>query len=368
VLVEQKEPQVSRNWFYTHHGQTHGPVSTDEVKRLAANHLLLPDDLLWPEGVDPEQAVSAGAALDYTKPLPPTTPAPDWLDDVHKAELSGLKLLSPSCIPMPDWLDDIRIAEGQPQDKQEPPPLPLPKEPVVPDWLNGFLPEEPKAPVPVPPPEEVLSIDIAPFAIPTEPIPSASSGPEPVPIDQSPLAIPTEPIPPAAPMPPAPLPKAAPDTQVPLALPAQALATAVTQLYVSPPPEASVAMPPSPAALPDEAGLDPMTGQVLDEAMFKDWEKRQRQQRQRELESQVGLSYGEIYRKAQRELESWIDADENQELVVRGSLDVIQGHPKVLEILQHYRTHGKEMVNKLTRHLTFVVDNRRKYYEAMKKR
>jgi hypothetical protein len=40
----------------------------------------------------------------------------------------------------------------------------------------------------------------------------------------------------------------------------------------------------------------------------------------------------------------------------------------VQEILSHYLTHGQGLVNKLTRHVHFVVDNCRKYNEAMKKK
>jgi hypothetical protein len=379
----KKEPDVSRNWFYTHDGQTHGPVTTDEIKRLAASHLLLPDDLLWPEGVDREQAVSAGAALDYATPLLPTAPRPDWLDDVLKAELSGIQLLPPSSIPMPDWLDDIRTVEVNRLDKEEQRlPTGMPST-TVPDWLSDLLPEERPSPAPLPHPEEPLAIDIGPFARPNEPAPPAApippapqaeappAAPSPpaLPVKQPhpapavlpiPLATPASPEPPAAPVPLAtPVVTAPAETPIPLGTPA-------TPRTVNPPTASPVALPPPPATDVEETGFDAGTGQILDAAKFKVWEQRQRQQRQRELESQSGLSYHEIYRKAQRELETWIDADENQELVLDGRLDAIQLHPRVQEILQHYRTHGQELVNKLTRHIDFVVDNRRKYHQAMK--
>jgi hypothetical protein len=374
---------VSRNWFYTHDGQTHGPVTTDEIKRLAANHLLLPDDLLWPEGVDRDQAVAAGAALDYATPLPPTAPRPDWLDDVLKAELSGIQLLPPSSIPMPDWLDDIRTVELNRLDKEEKRlPTVMPSSPV-PDWLSDLLPEERPSPAPLPRAEEQPPIDIAQFAIPNEQAPPAAPIPlapptEAPPAAPIPLALPVKPSHPAPPVLPIPLATPAsrepPPAPVPLAklvVPAPAempipLATPATPRTANPPTASPVALPQAPASPVEETGFDPVTGQILDAVKFNGWEQRQRQQRQRQLESQSGLSYHEIYRKAQRELETWIDADENQELVLHGRLDAIQVHPQVQEILQHYRTHGQELVNKLTRHVDFVVDNRRKYHQAMK--
>jgi hypothetical protein len=379
---------VSRNWFYTHDGRTHGPVSTDEIKRLAASHLLLPDDLLWPEGLDRDQAVSAAAAFDYATPLPPTAPVPDWLDDIHKAELSGIQLLPPSSIPMPDWLDDIRTVEQGAQlptvlpfeEEQLPAVLPLlqeqlptvlPVQPPVPDWLDSLQPAEPRrraAPPPAPPVEPIPPVptQVVPSAPPAVAPPAA-----PVPLAEPLKPAPVEPpIPTALPVKPAPaekpIPLATPVKTIPMAMPVP-LATPAPPPVVNPPTAPPVA-PPPPAAPVEETGLDLRTGQVLDAAKFKAWEQRKRQHRQRELESQPGLPYAEIFRKAQRELETWIDADENQELVLRAPLDQIQRHPQVQEILQHYRSHGQELVNRLTRHVHFVVDNRRKYHEAMKKK
>ena len=39
-------------WHYTQNGNQHGPVSSSELKQLAASGKLLPSDLVWKEGMD----------------------------------------------------------------------------------------------------------------------------------------------------------------------------------------------------------------------------------------------------------------------------------------------------------------------------
>ena len=39
-------------WYYSHGGERHGPVSTDQLKEMAAVGKLGPDDLIWKEGMD----------------------------------------------------------------------------------------------------------------------------------------------------------------------------------------------------------------------------------------------------------------------------------------------------------------------------
>ncbi len=61
-------------WYYAHDQQQLGPVSSAELKRLAVVGLLLPDDLVWREGMEewapavrvkglfpPREAAEAGA-------------------------------------------------------------------------------------------------------------------------------------------------------------------------------------------------------------------------------------------------------------------------------------------------------------------
>jgi PPM family protein phosphatase len=106
-------------WYYTHAGKTLGPVSSTQLRQLAASGQLAPNDLIWPEGGQQSGAVPAQAAVDF--PTTPTAPAappplanrPDWLDDIRITAKTERKPATPSS---PDWLDDVRAAE---EEKQE---------------------------------------------------------------------------------------------------------------------------------------------------------------------------------------------------------------------------------------------------------
>lgn len=99
-------------WYYTHAGQTMGPVTSAQLRQLAASGQLLPNDLIWPEGGQQSGAVPAQAAVDFaptrTAP-PPLINKPDWLDDIRIAAKTENKPATP------DWLDDVRAAEEEKQ-------------------------------------------------------------------------------------------------------------------------------------------------------------------------------------------------------------------------------------------------------------
>jgi hypothetical protein len=109
-------------WYYSHGGQTQGPFSTAELKERAAAGSLLPDDLLWPEGADPQGAVAASDILDWAAPPPAPPPLPDWLDDVRATD-RGEAPPGPAGNPaLPDWLADVSRAEGVEPAAPAPPP------------------------------------------------------------------------------------------------------------------------------------------------------------------------------------------------------------------------------------------------------
>jgi protein phosphatase len=101
-------------WYYTHAGQTFGPVETGRLRQLAAAGQLSPTDLIWPDGRDRSEAIEAQAALDFrTQAGAPITNKPDWLDDLRAAETKP-----PPAAPTPakpDWLEDVRAAEAEEQ-------------------------------------------------------------------------------------------------------------------------------------------------------------------------------------------------------------------------------------------------------------
>ncbi len=72
----------------------------------------------------------------------------------------------------------------------------------------------------------------------------------------------------------------------------------------------------------------------------------------------------EVFRKARILIESWVDDDKNRLRILHADLSEIKKHPEVCSLLQQFANHGPTMVNKLERHLEFMIENRRKYYQA----
>lgn len=108
-------------WYYTHAGQTFGPVSAAQLQQLAAAGKLSPMDVIWPEGKNQAQGGPAQAAIDFSTIAAPTTPPPpappptspaaaslSWLKDMRAAEAKPS--LAPAAAKL-EWLDDVRKAE-----------------------------------------------------------------------------------------------------------------------------------------------------------------------------------------------------------------------------------------------------------------
>jgi serine/threonine-protein kinase len=76
---------IVEQWFYLHKNQVFGPIPATQIKERAARGDLLPEDLLWPMGVEPEYAVLADAAIDFASLKAAPTSKPSWLDDVEGA-------------------------------------------------------------------------------------------------------------------------------------------------------------------------------------------------------------------------------------------------------------------------------------------
>jgi hypothetical protein len=343
---------MSETWFYSHEGRDHGPISTDELKRLAAAGVLDPDDMIWPAQVPHHQAVAAGAALDFAA-LRRSIPAlPDWLADVDDTDLlpappaPGRKRLSDA----PAWLAELEQLLSAPPSK----PLPLPSwmldfEPVeqaartqaVPDWLTGFVPEEP-------PPSKPTAI---PTAKPVAPAPTPPAS-KPIPLAQP--VIPTA-MPVAKPMAP-PTPKAPPKTAptVPLAAPAKPAP--------SPAAKKPVAAPPAPKPSIQEMGYDPDTGEVFDAAKFKKWQEQQNRLAAEQRAAQPAVASMDPFQKARRELADWIDREENQALIKANDRLAIGRSEFLQDFMRRQRAYGPEMVKKLCHYLDFMIENRRKFY------
>jgi hypothetical protein len=79
---------MATGWYYRKHGEAHGPVRPNELKRLAESGQISPDDLVWKEGLTkwiravrvkglfPAQTREATAGTrEEPLPLPPPEPA-----------------------------------------------------------------------------------------------------------------------------------------------------------------------------------------------------------------------------------------------------------------------------------------------------
>jgi hypothetical protein len=99
---------MNTRWFYKHAEHVFGPFTGDDLHRLAALGLLRPEDPLWPEGSDPQAAVAATAAIDFSTLPAPRLGPPDWLADVADARQVGPQTVEWPTHSTPDWLDDMR--------------------------------------------------------------------------------------------------------------------------------------------------------------------------------------------------------------------------------------------------------------------
>jgi hypothetical protein len=116
---------VSDQWLYSRRGRTFGPVSADDIRRLAETGEIGPDDLIWRRELDAASAAPAASVLVFfltggkptRPPPPPAAPAPDWVT-------GPTDLPSPEAAAPPDWLADVRRAEesASPPGPERPPP------------------------------------------------------------------------------------------------------------------------------------------------------------------------------------------------------------------------------------------------------
>jgi hypothetical protein len=122
---------MAHRWFYSHNGNTLGPVSARQLKYLAATGGLMPEDLIWPEGTDAGQGVVAAQALNFAalrrlaqeararpapaKPQSARDQLPGWVDEIDRVIRDPEQAKG----PVPEWLRE-----------------PEPASPGLPDWLS----------------------------------------------------------------------------------------------------------------------------------------------------------------------------------------------------------------------------------------
>ncbi len=129
------------------------------------------------------------------------------------------------------------------------------------------------------------------------------------------------------------------------------------------PPPFSPTFPAKTDAIPSgmsEDGLDPETGQVIDAARYEQWKKDQRHKARATNEPGVPLRVA--FEQGRRAVENWVDGEVNGELVAKGDMEAIFNNTSLQECLNPYRSYGKEMLEKLVRHLQIIVENRNNFY------
>jgi serine/threonine protein kinase len=100
---------MADQWYYTHKGITHGPVSGVKLRRLVENLGVVSDDLIWPAEVAPSQAVRADSIL--ALPTSVSTAPPAWLRELADAGSAVDEMATLNPPPALSWLADVRRAE-----------------------------------------------------------------------------------------------------------------------------------------------------------------------------------------------------------------------------------------------------------------
>jgi hypothetical protein len=296
-------------WFYTHGNTTHGPFSVDDLKVQASRQLLLPSDIVWQEGGSPEYGVPAHLVIDFPAPPSAASPLPDWLADVDTAERQDPFERVPPSKEVPEWLEDLRL------------------------WISLETPVS----------DATADANAAEFLLAT---PKQSAGIPDWLASWKAVEGPNEP-------PPRPKPPIAAAPIVP--------AKAVIAPPLEPKPSAKSAA----EIMRDITGFDADTGQILDAKKFQVWKQQQARTSAANQPAVSNASFLEVFRQARTSVEAWVDDDKNRLRVLHADLAEIKNNPDVRTIVAHCANFGKEMQEKLFRHLEFVVENRRKYYAAL---
>jgi hypothetical protein len=107
-------------------------------------------------------------------------------------------------------------------------------------------------------------------------------------------------------------------------------------------------------------GYDPDTGQVLDAEKYKRWTKAQKEVKTET--AAVGETIYETFLRANNTLQEWIDDERNKALVIQPSIDAVKNDPNFRALVLSFETHGKDLMNRLSKRVDFLIENRRKFY------
>ncbi len=120
---------MSDSWYYCTraNGKVFGPCSSDDLRRSVRTGALAPEDLLWPAGGDPRDAVPAEAALAFPD-LGVQDNLPDWLADVAAAETTGPIQRLWRMSEVPDWVAELQRLDALPAPGAAPHPSMAPED------------------------------------------------------------------------------------------------------------------------------------------------------------------------------------------------------------------------------------------------
>lgn len=296
-----------RGWYYSHKNERYGPVTSRQIKRLAGTGGLMPEDLVWPEGMPPDRAVAAETVLDFAVLRRAAQEARHRGEDSSSTKPVAA---TPADEELPGWREDLDLLFREPEQAVGP----------VPEWLQGE-----RLPLP----------SVAGAGLPDW---MSEKSPSPAPAPPAPPA--REPSAPAPQPPPTPAKTAAREAPPP----------------VSPP----LAMPVGPSTgsvLLEGMGIDPATGRVVDPTKFAAWQGQQGSLNSEELPPPRDYD-PDPFRTARKQLASWVSQEKNQERLARGERAQFRQDPVLIQYLRHFEKYGSEKCKNLWDYLEFLLDNR----------
>jgi hypothetical protein len=201
IAAGLREAWEMAKWFYIpHKGQRQGPVSTGQLKKLAASGLLQPVDLIWREGMGrwvPARKVQGlifgEPPAESAKQTPPKPPAAEKKAEAKPArgaqEADWRSALPPRRMTEENApIEPIEVVEEGPPPQPLMLPAPAPEAPPanipVASWHNHLPPvRNPAGPLPLDVPLEPVFVDPPPTLLPAPPV---SRVPEAIPVKPKP--------------------------------------------------------------------------------------------------------------------------------------------------------------------------------------
>ncbi len=365
---------MSGQWYYSHGGVTHGPLSEEEIQDRVAQRLLVESDSVWPAGREQKDAAPAPAVFDFSEAPAPVSAVPDWLRDIAAAQTTGpLPGPAPSD-EIPEWLEDLRLWVGL--DLYTPAETEFTYDSTstgeTPDWLQSWLtPQAPRLPDQAQAPAPTVGPSVPISAPPTAEAPTVS---EPAQPSIPPFVCVASPVPSVRPV--APNVPASPPIHNSPGLAKALIPAAVAAPSGTPPTATGHSQAKTEPAAPkpanpliektlDTSGFDLETGRILDPEKFRKWKQQLAQTSAAGQPALNNASLFEVFRKARTAVEAWVDDDVNRACIMNTEFKEIERKSEIQVILQKYANYGKAMQEKLLRHLEFMVENRRKYYKAI---